>query len=77
MNIFSYQYGTVFTGKQIKDFLKEWESKGHSMYRLRQYKQCIDDELYKFVELSGTGAGERYKGFVIVKLDFYRLEEIP
>ena len=77
MNIFSYQYGTVFTGKQIKDFLKEWESKGHSMYRLRQYKQCIDDELYKFVELPGTGAGERYKGFVRVELDFYQPEETP
>lgn len=67
MNIFSYQYGTVFTGKQIKDFLKEWESKGHSMYRLRQYERCEDNELYKFVELPGTGSGERFKGFVKVK----------
>ena len=67
MNIFSYQYGTVFTGKQIKDFLKEWESKGHSMYRLRQYERCEDNELYKFVELPGTGSGEIFKGFVKVK----------
>ena len=64
MDIFSYQYGTVFTGKQIKEFLKEWKSKGRSMYRLRQYEHCVDDELYRFVELSGTGAGEKYKGFI-------------
>ena len=67
MNIFSYQYGTIFTGRQIKEFLKEWESKGNSMYRLRQYERCADDELYKFVELSGTAAGEAYKGFVRLK----------
>ena len=67
MNIFSYQYGTVFTGKQIKEFLKEWESKGHSMYRLRQYESCVDDELYEFVELPGTGAGEKHKGFIRVE----------
>ena len=67
MNIFSYQYGTVFTGKQIKEFLKEWESKGHSMYRLRQYESCVDDELYKFVELPGAGAGEKHKGFIRVE----------
>lgn len=63
MNIFSYQYGTVFTGRQIKTFLKEWESKGHSMYELRQYERCIDDELYELVQLSGTAAGETHKGF--------------
>ena len=64
MNIFSYQYGTIFTGKQIKEFLKEWESKGHSMYRLRQYLRCVDDELYRYVELPGTEAGEKHKGFI-------------
>ena len=67
MNIFSYQYGTVFTGRQIKEFLKEWESKGRSMYRLRQYERCVDDELYEFVELPGTSVGEKYKGFIRVK----------
>lgn len=67
MNIFSYQYGAIFTGKQIKDFLKEWEYNGHSMYGLRQYENCIDNELYKYVELSGTGVGETHKGFVRLK----------
>lgn len=67
MNIFSYQYGTVFTGRQIKEFLKEWESMGRSMYSLRQYERCVDDELYEFVELSGTAAGEKQKGFVRLK----------
>ena len=67
MNIFSYQYGTVFTGRQIKEFLKEWESKGHSMYRLRQYERCVDDEFYELVELPGTGVGDKYKGFVRLK----------
>ena len=63
----SYQYGKVFTGKQIKDFLKELETKGHRMYKLRQYEKCEDNELYKFVELSETGFGEKYKGFVRLK----------
>lgn len=70
MNIFSYQYGTIFTGRQIKEFLKEWESKGHSMYRLRQYERCVDDELYKFVKLPGTAAGETHKGFIRLKQNF-------
>lgn len=34
------------------------------MYRLRQYERCIDNELYEFVELPGTSAGEKHKGFV-------------
>jgi hypothetical protein len=67
MNIFSYQYGTVFTGRQIKEFLKELESKGYNMNRLRQYERCIDDEFYELVELHGTAAGETYKGFVRLK----------
>ena len=37
------------------------------MYGLRQYERCVDDELYEFVELSGTGVGERQKGFVRLK----------
>lgn len=37
------------------------------MYRLRQYERCVDDELYEFVELPGTSAGEKYKGFVRLK----------
>ena len=52
---------------KIKEFLKEWESKGHSMYRLRHYERCIDDEFYELVELQGTGVGEKYKGFVRLK----------
>ena len=31
-NIFSYQYGSIFTGKEIKEFLLDWEQKGHSLY---------------------------------------------
>ena len=31
-NIFSYQIGSTFTGKEIKDFLTQWKAKGKSMY---------------------------------------------
>ena len=67
MNIFSYQYGTVFTGKQIKEFLKEWESKGCSMYGLRQYERCVDDELYDFLNQLRAKVGD--KGKIIVVSD--------
>ena len=66
-NIFSYQYGSIFTGKEIKDFLHKWEADGHSMYGLRQYLKCEDSRLYWFVNLGGTAAGEREKGFCRVE----------
>ena len=62
-NIFSYQLGSTFTGKEIKDFLYKWETDGHSRYGLRQYLNCKDEELYYFFEASGTAVGEKKKGF--------------
>lgn len=60
-NIFSYQLGATFTGKEIKEFLYKWESDGHSMYGLRQYLKCKDDELYWLSEADSTAAGEKKK----------------
>lgn len=65
-NIFSYQVGTVFTGKEIKDFLAQWEAKGNSMYGLLQYLKCIDDYLYMFCNIGGTAAGDTKKAFIRV-----------
>ena len=63
-NVFSYPYETIFTGKEIKDYLTEYKSKGNSLYRLSQYLSCKDDVLYKMVEIPGTGSGEKYIGFI-------------
>ena len=66
MNIFSYQYGSLFTGKEIKEFLRERQRKGKSLYNLEQYLNCQDEVIYRFVELPGTGVGEKLKGFIKV-----------
>lgn len=60
-NIFSYQLGSTFTGKEIKEFLYEWESNGHSMYGLRQFLKCKDNELYWLCEADSVAAGEKKK----------------
>ena len=66
-NIFSYQYGSVFTGKEIKEFLLDWEQKGHSLYGLRQYLNCKDDQQYMFITIQGSDIGSRpRKGFAKV-----------
>lgn len=66
-NIFSYQYGSVFTGKEIKDFLKSWEEKGKSMRGLRQYLDLEDEAQYVMQQQSGTGCGEKSRVFIRMK----------
>lgn len=63
-NIFSYQIGSIFTGKEIKDFLIEWKKRNKSLYRLSQYLNCKDNILYQMVYLPGTAVGEKYRGFI-------------
>lgn len=65
-NVFSYQIGSTVTGKEIKDFLIQWEAKGKSMHGLRQYFNCIDDYTYMFCNIGGTAAGETKKAFIRV-----------
>ena len=60
-NIFSYQLGSTFTGKEIKEFLCKWEADGHSMYGLRQFLKCKDNELYWLEEADSVTAGEKKK----------------
>lgn len=66
-NIFSYKYGAVFKGKDIKDFLKAYEAKGKNIREFRQYLAINDDDFYRFVQIAGTACGERKKGFVKVQ----------
>lgn len=66
-NIFSYQYGSVFTGKEIKDFLKSWEENGKSMRGLRQYLDLEDDVKYVMRQQSCTGCGEKSRVFIRVQ----------
>ena len=52
-NIFSYQYGSVFTGKEIKDYLIYRTNKGYSLAGYNQYFRCKDNRLYVKINPEG------------------------
>jgi hypothetical protein len=56
-NILSYQLGTIFTGKEIKDWIiyhtqKETSSHAKEAWELAKYLNIRDNKLYRF--LKGT-----------------------
>ena len=67
-NVFSYPYGTVFTGKEIKDFLLAWQAKGNSLYRMKQFLNCKDDCLYEMsYDTTPEGCNpKKYRTFIKV-----------
>ena len=67
-NVFSYPYGTIFTGKEIKEFLLAWQKKGNSLYRMKQFLNCKDDRFYR-MSYDTTPSGEnpvKYRTFIRV-----------
>ena len=69
-NIFSYQYGSVFTGKEIKDYLIYRANKGYSLAGYNQYFRCKDNRLYVLTEQLRTSENKpRRKAFERVYLD--------
>ena len=62
-NIFSYQFGAIFSGKEIKEYLLYRKSKGYSLSGLKQYLNCKDDVLYRYVWIQGSAVGTCKRGF--------------
>ena len=65
-NIFSYQYGSIFTGKEIKEYLLYRQAKGYSLYRLKQFLNCKDDREYILTQVSDSSGSnpKYYKSFI-------------
>lgn len=62
-NVLSYQVGSVFTGKEIKEYLQFRVIRGQSIAGFKQYLNVKDDCVYVMVSLSETEAGKRKIGF--------------
>ena len=62
-NVFSHQIGSVFTGKEIKEYLLHRVSRGQSIAGFQQYLSLKDDRRYIMVFLTLTEVGKRKIGF--------------
>ena len=62
-NIFSYQVGSTFSGKEIKEYLSHRISRGQSIAGFQQYLSLKDDRRYIMVFLTLTEVGKRKIGF--------------
>ena len=62
-NVFSHQIGSIFTGKEIKEYLLYRVSSGQSITGFQQYLSLKDDRRYIMVFLTLTEVGKRKIGF--------------
>ena len=62
-NVFSLLFGSIFTGKEIKEYLLYRVSRGQSIAGFQQYLSLKDDRRYIMVFLTLTEVGKRKIGF--------------